>query len=146
MYSRPDRIRDLYEAFDEMSGLEEGSIDYRKIKEIASHAGEVPVFGSVAEKAIIRSEVTEFETQQPTETPLDSRISAEEVNVKVERKIYVRSYEIDENGGKIKDRPASVYNMYVDRDRGVPFCSCPEMEKGGLICHHMIVHAMKSNR
>lgn len=100
------------------------------------------VLDAVVQKATLRSHATEFRYDaDPDEGMVRDEVEPSELDIKKKDEIYVYSYEIPTDGrGKKRGPLSSVYTMHLD-ESGVPVCSCPEIARGGPICHHMVIHA-----
>ncbi len=156
------RTENLYEVLAEAGEAEpEKELAMAELFEYAEELGGSDLRGiveTVGGKALLRDVATEFKTYPPSErkhTQIEDEVAPEDIEMVPRDRIYVYSYEIatdegDEEGGTTQNdgNPhqgslSSVYTMYVKNETGVPVCACPEMARGGPICHHMMLHAVR---
>lgn len=113
---------------------------------------------TIGGKALMRSDATEFRTSPPSDedgAQIRDEAAPEEISMVPHRRIYAYSYEME--GPTDEEAPAehrtegvgrgdlsSVYTMYVEDETGIPVCACSQIARGGVICHHMMLHALRS--
>jgi hypothetical protein len=111
---------------------------------------------TIGGKALMRSEATEFKDTPPSEqqkAQIQDEIVPEDIGIVPHSRIYAYSYKMgkrNDRKGHKKDSGddeegtlSSVYTMYIDETSKVPICACPQIARGGPICHHMMLHAVQ---
>jgi len=158
-----ERTKDLYETLARASKFEPNKeLAMGKLFGYAEVVGDDElrsIVETVGGKALMRAGATEFKESPPPDgkqAQIQDELSPEDIEMVPRERIYVYSYEMsseptdeESHSGEceVEDQHkgdlSSVYTMYVEDETGVPLCACPEIARGGIICHHMILHAVR---
>jgi hypothetical protein len=143
------RTKDIYEVLAEATESEpKKELAMGKLFEYAEKLGGEDLrnlIEAVGGKALLRAGATEFKRSPPSDekmAQIEDEMSPEDIEMVPRERIYVYSYKTDTEDETRGDL-SSVYTMYIEDGTGVPFCACPEIARGGVICHHMMLHAVR---